>query len=530
MDTNERPKAAWLLVTALSVMSSTAMLGLSQRADERFNPYQFGPAWLERPWMAVLHPLDFALQNAVRIGNFRPVGRVVEHLNYLAAEAAAVTTGLPWYAVNGLLRILSMVVLGVLVVHVANRLAGGRPAVALLTAGAFPTLLVAYGSSSSMVVFSGMYVQTAIVIMLACVAFTRPAMFTVAPARFGPTVAYVLLGGTIALFSELAWVAAPVAGVTLLAMLQVRGQLGRRWLGVRATKLGLATGAGFVAFALPVRWYLTSVCARADASCYVASNPRPGGVTVELLVQRSVAGLPFAAWGSVLKIVRDPGFLTIAVLAGVAIWLIVRRAPLTWPSAGAGPGSVAGSGGPEPAPASADGPTIPVRAVAAWWPTVAVGVALISSAAMLSALSETVQTANNPWMGWREAPVLFAGWALVPGGIGAPVLERLPRRIGPIALAVVAGLGVSAAVSATGFQHARDANDPRLGLADSIAVAVASFDSSPTGDARRCALLDQFAVLHLDRAYQTDRMRGAADDVAQQRYGVPFCEDGPTDD
>ena len=66
-------------------------------------------------------------------------------------------------------------------------------------------------------------------------------------------------------------------------------------------------------------------------------------------------------------------------------------------------------------------------------------------------------------------------------------------------------------------------NTPAARLDDRLAQAMADFDPTPAGTARRCALRDEFFTLFAVTPFSLRRFDQAFDTAARQRAGQPFC-------
>jgi hypothetical protein len=490
----------------LSLLVTASLLGLPLRADERWYPYLFGPQRLRAPWTVVTWPLE-SIDGYLALGNFRPLGRMIEHANYLVQHLLAILTGLPMHVVLGVVRMLLVTVVVAATVWLADAVAalhtGGsrdrRQRLGIWVGAAIPGLVVASGNGSSVVLFSGLYFTSALVVVLIARAFARPVLYEAAPRSARRLLIYGVLGMVVAATNELVYLAAPTSAAVAVVGLWLRRCPPRVAASLPVMRAGLASGAGFVLVFVPSRLAIARACS--ESSCYANSSVDLSGWDPSLWAARAVSGLPMPAWWWQRYLLRrEPLWSIVLVLVALAL---AAAATVAWRSrstadAGAEPG---------------------------WWrPAVAVlavGLTVVASSALLSSLSEPVQAGLNPFAGWRETSVSVLGWGLALGS-GAMLLTSGPRLRAPrVGLATaVLGAAIAVSIGANAAKPIRDARDPRTVLADRIATEVASFGDD---DTHRCALLEEFAVLHPDRPDQHALLRRALDRSTTQRYGEPFC-------
>jgi hypothetical protein len=153
-----RRRASWLAVLAGTIVTAP-LIALPLGADERFHPYQYGSKIIEDPSLAVTGPVSFSFGNIAKIGNFRPLGRIVEHVNYFVDELVGRVFELPMNLVLGVVRILSVILLTVCVQLLLRRVLPSSANGPFVVAAKAPTLLVASGYGSPMVIFSGLYLR-----------------------------------------------------------------------------------------------------------------------------------------------------------------------------------------------------------------------------------------------------------------------------------------------------------------------------------------------------------------------------------
>jgi putative flippase GtrA len=500
--------AMLVLVTAWVV---APLVGLTLRGDERYKIYLFGSRHTEDPVALLRYPFE-TIDMFMRLGNFRPLGRLWELGQYQLVYELSLLTATPSYVVNGVWRVVSAVTLVLVTVWVVGRVL--RPFVVdvrpfqVLGGFALAASLVAAGNRNPLVVFSGLYLVTAAFTVATAGFFAEPRRFRSGSARgLGRLVWAGVLGMAAASYNELSYLAVPVSAVVLLVGLgaetltEPRRQLATV-LRSRATAAWLVFLAVFAAVAVPTRLRIRHLCSMPDNDCYVASNATVEGWSLRLLVNRVVSAAAPAGWST-----TDGGFSPPSLGAGIAAFLL---------------GAVV-----------ATASFLALRAHRSQQPRVeragAVGLALVGSAlvltnAVVASLSEQLQQGIGLGDGWRETPGAVAGLALlfVAATLLLASLDRLQR---PMLLALVVALVLGASVGrAADFNAQRSASERGSAttvLNNRIAVSLVDLDPSPAGDARRCELQEGFV-----EAYGRLTRRGmleAVDVIAEQHLGQPYC-------
>ena len=151
----------WGLVRAFvaPVLVLLPTWGAPSLADKRFHIYFFGETYSEYPGRLLTDRVSEVGQ-FLDAGNFRPVGRLVEHTLHLFAYQLSVLMGVPSHIAMAAVSSACVGLLGVglfvaLTCLTSNEpvAAGNPPLVALIGSVAFPAILIASGPMSSIVVF-----------------------------------------------------------------------------------------------------------------------------------------------------------------------------------------------------------------------------------------------------------------------------------------------------------------------------------------------------------------------------------------
>jgi hypothetical protein len=401
----------------------------------------------------------------LRLGNFRPFGRIVEwSLDLLAFSM----TGLLGVPANIALRVVSFAAAIVLTlaavifaesVTARTRLFTGTPSVlAAIVPFAVGIGFVAAGRTSTTVLFGGLYFLSAALVLTVAAVACRATRLTVPRALL-----FVLAGAALAAFNEMAALALPLATVAVLV--RERVVLAHGWRdtvrrpGVRVVAL---LWLGFLPVFLPVRAIIYSICAH--GACYAGSDVALPGAAAAL-PNRLAAWLPPLMWqraadGTHLRLIGALPLLALVVLA-----VLARGAARQLPRL-----------------AVLDRrQSFGLAAVAA--------VALLLGAA-LAALNSDLQTLarQGVWgQGWRESGLTSAA-----GGVLVLAVAVARRR--RWAAAALVPLVVAGAIGVAANKAVRDSSSSGSYpyLHDRIALEIADFDPTPAGDARRCALRELF--------------------------------------
>ena len=469
------------------------LLYLVADADHRYNVYWHGSIVRERPWRLVTDNLR-SVPMYVGFGNFRPLGRMLEWSVDTVAYVFGEVTHLPVQVGLRLVAALAAAVLCAAAVVFAEAVTApgrmfaeppSRP-IALLPF-AFAAGLCAAGRLSTTVLFGGLYFLSAALVLAVAAWVCR------AP-RWG--VLLVLAGATLAVFNEVAALAPPLATAAVLA----RGGRAR-------PRSALLLWAGFLPVFVPIRFLLYQACR--DGGCYGNSDlvlgPGAGGA----LTNRLTAWLPPLQWGEAM---RDAGPLG-KVVFGVAVVVLALLAARVFAELPRLPGL--------------DRPRA-VRLAVAGGSVLLLGAVLGSINPQTQALAE----AGRWGLGWRDSGLTAAGGALLLAGLLALAVRAVATRVALVVL-VLLGAGTTTVNQAYAVGGDRL---PYAVLTGAIATEVAQFDPRPSGNARRCTLLDQFGAMFRTAPYSrfasgelpgthssAQRMAVTASMATEQMYGRPFC-------
>ena len=502
-------RRTWWRAALVPLTVCAPIVALAPTADHRFNIYWHGGMFRDDPLGIVTHTLR-TLPGYLGMGNFRPLGRMVEKALDLAAYTLGDLVGLPANVAFRLVSFVSAIVLTVVAVLFAESMVARgrlfrRPPSRLAAAVPFAVGagFVAAGTASPVILFGGLYLLSAALVLGVAAAACR-----VGPDRprqdsrrgWWRALLLIVAGATLACVNEIAYLALPFA--TAAVLLRGRFVLGlpvRRLLtGAPARVLGLLW-LGFLPVFGTVRAVIYRHCS--DGECYRNSDIVLGPDVVLAEPARLAAWFPPVMWQVATAGTGRwlAGLLPVAALAvlGLLAWRALRDLRHL-------------------APVSR-GPALALAGAA---------LCLLVLGATMAAINGEVQSivTDGAWgQGWRDTAVTAPAGALL---LAAVVHAVSARR------AVVAGLVVVLAAAGVASTAANNRFADRLGsrapavLANRIAQEMAGFDRSAAGNLRRCALRAEFRTMYADVAFSLRRFDESLDLAARQTAGVPFCAGG----
>ncbi|MDR6325565.1 hypothetical protein [Actinoplanes couchii] len=505
MSVGSPPTARWGHVARrcalVPIIVLTPLLAVAPTRDHRFNVYWHGGLFRDDPAAIVSHTIASG-DAYLRLGNFRPLGRMLEKSLDLLAFTGVQQLGLPASVMLRAVSILAAVALTFAAVLLAEsvltrgRLIGSTPStVALLLPYAIGAGFVAAGQDSTTVLFGGLYWGTAALVLTVAATACQIDRF-----RWWHGVLAVTAGAALAVFNEPAYFAVPIATAAVLVRGRfVLGLTPRELLGSAGVRFAALLWAGFLPVAGVVRWIIRGFCA--GGGCYQGSDLIVDGRTILLLPVRMTAWLPPLQWQAATAGGRG-GWLwglvpviALVLLAGLAVRTArdLKKAPR---------------------PANRDLTALALLAVV-----------ILACGALLAALSVAVRSAMSGrelWeQGWRDSALT------VPGGmlLAVALLVLAGPRLLPWSLAA---LVVCGAVSATANRaYADTAATVRAAQLDNrIAAAMGSFERGRAGNSRRCALLDEALRANVGKPFLQRRYTVSLDVASQSLASMPFCERG----
>jgi hypothetical protein len=500
-------RRTWWRVVLVPLTVLAPLVALAPTRDHRFNIYWHGAMFRDNPLEIVPHTIR-SLPGYLGVGNFRPLGRMLEKALDLAAYALTDVLGLPINVTFRLVSFLSAIVLCAVAVLFAESLVSRgrlfRQAPSRLAATvpfAVGAGFVAAGPASPVILFGGLYLLSgALVLGVAAAACRVGADRT----RLGWWRIALLLpaGAALACFNEIAYLALPFATAAVLLRGTLVLGLGRRRVltNLPARVLG-ALWLGFLPVFIAVRAIIYGYCA--DGDCYNNSDINLGPDVLTAGPVRMIAWFPPLMWRTAAS---DGGWSwlsgVIPVLALVVLAVLARLAVRDLSRLS----------------------TVDRRQAAG---LAAAAFTLLVLGATLAALNGQVQSivAAGHWgQGWRDTSVTAAAGALLLVALGHLLSARRTVAVALVLVFALAAVGSAAAnkryadrISVTG---------PDL-LANRLALEMADFDRSSAGDVRRCRLRDEFRVRAVGSVYSLAHFDESFELAAREIAGTPFCSAAP---
>ncbi|WP_157751983.1 hypothetical protein [Actinoplanes derwentensis] len=477
----------------------TPLLAVAPTRDHRFNVYWHGGMFRDDPAAIVSHTIASG-DAYLHLGNFRPLGRMLEKSLDLLAFTGMQQLGLPASVMLRAVSILAAVALTFATVLLAEsllnrgRLLGSTPStVALLLPYAVGAGFVAAGQDSTTILFGGLYFGTAALVLGVAAIACRLDRF-----RWWHGVLAVTAGAALAVFNEPAYFAVPITtAAVLLRGRFVLGRTSRELLGSAGLRFAALLWIGFLPVFATVRWLISGICA--GGGCYQGSDLIVDGRTILLLPVRMTAWLPPLQWRAAT-----------ASTSGTWLWGLVPVIVLVLLTVLAVRTGKALRSAPRPANRDLTG-------------LAALAVVIAAAGALLAALSVAVRTAMSGrelWeQGWRDSALTVPGGMLL--AVALLLMAGRHALLGVLAAAVLCGT-----VSATANRAFADtAGTVRAAQLDNrIAAAMGSFERGRAGNARRCALLDEALRANTGKPFLQHRYADSLDVASRTLAEVPFCD------
>lgn len=549
-------KKPLLHVAGPSALIMAPLLGLTFHSDQRIMMYWLTGSFGADP-LAIVNQNLAEIDDFLRQGNFRPLGRFVIYMEQASIFEVAAGTGVAPHVIQGVVRLVMVAALAVAATSfvvalydsarsasaagagtVRRRLFSLSAPVPPVLAG-FPLVLastiVVSGALHPVSFFPFFFVSTAIYTLLVPLYVCSDTAMTRRGLSFGGAVACAVLGMVSAMTSELLYLVPVVCLLTLAARGALSRQSGRQLVRSSAFSRLIALSTGFGAVFVPSRLAIAAECARGE--CYEGSDPALSTLAVEQWLGRAVAGLQWETLSSTLA--GDYGNLSSArdpIDFATNVWLILVVVSLGYFAVAA---AVRVSRPPE----SADGLGAEAqRRLGAVLCGFGILLSLVSS--LMVSLSEGLQGWNNRGFGldqWRDSLLVQVSWALVFYGLAVIGLSLVNRPYGPYAgrhtedrraRRAWLAAGVAAAVFVMSM-NAFMANDKfslwrRSGsdgsIVNLISTASVDFDRSVRGRAIRCELISAYADRNCKDCWHSGaRVLEELNRLSRSRYGEDFC-------
>ena len=525
------------------------LLGLTFNSDQRIMMYWLTGTFGADPFAIVNQNLT-EIDEFLRQGNFRPLGRFVMYMEQTSIFEIAAGTGVAPHVIQGVVRLIMVSALAVAVMcfvvalHDSARSASisgaATPRRRLLDSSAplppvlacFPLVLastfVVSGSLHPVSFFPFFFVSVAIYTLLVPLYVCSGTAMARGGIGTRPAILCAVLGMVSAMTSELLYLIPVVCLLTLGARGWLSRQPGRELVRSSAFSRFVALSAGFLVVFVPSRLAIAAECSRHE--CYEGSSAVLSNLAVEQWLGRAVAGLQFETLSSTLagdydnlSPARDPlDFAT-------NVWLILVVLSL-------GFFAVVAAARMSRSPAAGDGLSAEAQrrlgAVLCGFGGV---LALVST--LMVSLSAGLQDWHDRGLGlnpWRDSLLVQISWALIFYGLIVIALsytghqrEGRPIRRRWLAAAVAAAVLV---MSMNAFM----ANDKfsiwrRTGsdgsVVNLISTASVDFDRSERGQAIRCELMAAYTERNncTDCWHSGARVLEELNRLSRSRYNADFC-------
>jgi hypothetical protein len=492
----------WLRCALVPLIVLAPLVGLAPTADHRFNLYWHGGLFRHHPLSIVPHTLR-SIPGYLTLGNFRPLGRMLEKALDLLAYGLGNLAGVPVTIPFRLVSFAAAAVLTAVAVLLAESMVARGPlfsrppstmaaTVPFAVGGAF----VAAGSASPAVLFGGLYLLSAALVLGVAAAACR----VVRRIGWWRGTALLAAGAALASFNEITYLALPFA--TAAVAIRHRVILSQRWRSIPAGPAARAVALlwlGFLPVFVVVRLVIHGHCA--GGGCYRGSDLAAGPAAALALPVRMMAWLPPVAWRTATQSAQRPWWLgAVPVLAlialGVLAWRAVRDLPRLTPVGRRDGYALAGA-----------------------------AVVLLALGAGLGSLNADVQrlVAHHRWgQGWRDTAVTAVAGAIALTAVLHAGTSSRRRATG--AIVVVLALAATGSTAANKSYRDQLAPGQPAVLANRIAAEMADLDRTPAGDARRCALRAEFRARYARSPFSLKRFDESLDVAARQQAGVRFCE------
>jgi hypothetical protein len=501
----------------LPVLVLLPTVGAAFAADKRFNVYRFGGEYAQRPSGVVtdqIRNIDFYLS----LGNFRPLGRIVERSQDLLTFQLAEFLSVPFHVSMRVVNLISVGLLSVLCVLVAAALATEhpvsrqRPAThAVLTPLAFASLLIIVNGNSSVVLFTDLYAASVAVVLGASLLAARHDLLHRSSLSLSAYAAAAVLGVVLASFNEVAALALPAMVIAIIARGRLTLNLSMSALmRSAAARVTAMTWLGFLAVTVPVRAVIARRCA--EGECYAASDVSVSADAAVAFAHRVASALPgghvfwlrsgeLADWRSFAHI---PTLLLVASIVAIAFVSLRQTMRTSQP---------------------------PSRALFA---PVLFGTMLIIIGSLMASLSRDLQQQIQQGLpvgsGWRETLIVLSGTALVLASLTSFVARSITSRLDvrgvhPVHAGVATLLAFMAVVAMLG--NASWTRQQVAGVEPALHNRIAVQMVSPAADEGiRCALFREFTEIN-DNEEHRIRLAEALDWAEQSLRGRPWCQEGP---
>lgn len=545
-----RSRSLGWITTIPALLVTAPLLGIAFQNDERRSAYRHAARGRDNPIDALVYGYD-SVDTFLDLGNFRPLGRFVVSLSSGLAFETAEATGLAPHAVNGVVRLLSVLLLAVVATRVVAALSGPSGHRMELIVILYPLVLgmtlVANGRGGPLVYFPGIFVVTAAAVLAVCLAVAREGDMCRRRLRAGELLVMGLLGASAALLHDLAYMAPPLAAAFIVARSAATGLPWRNLVRSAASGRWAALTIGFLLVFVPVRLVIAVRCGQHQ--CYAPSDLSFSGDIAGLMATRLISGSPSAGWNLISDLTRRYGLdfslgdllanaflsLLMAAIVAVVVTTAVRATAYA--------GRHAATEAPSDETVTSEGvvahepldPAAQSSVLRQQWHTgVALGLFAVATAALpalLVSLSRWLQQSRIDH-GWRDTVIVQVGWSFAISSVLLLFLAAVsryighdPHRICAACAAVLLGVGLSYTLLTNSRLAEIDRRTPESVITAQIATATVSYDSTVAGNELRCALIDAYSREVPEHLWvSAPGVLEDLDELMLSRHGKPFCD------
>ena len=537
-----------LHIAGPSALIMAPLLGLTFHSDQRIMMYWLTGAFGADPFAIVNQNLA-EIDDFLRQGNFRPLGRFVIYMEQTSIFEIAAGTGVAPHVIQGVVRLIMVSALAVAAMcFVVALYDSARSASASGAATArrrlldpstplppvlagFPLVVastfVVSGALHPVSFFPFFFVSMAIYTLLVPLYVCSGTAMARRGLTFGQAILCGALGMVSAMTSELLYLVPLVCLLTIGARGWLSRQSARELVRSSASWRFIMLSAGFLAVFVPSRLAIAAECSRGE--CYEGSAAALSTLSVEQWLGRAVAGLQWETLSSTLagdydnlSSTRDPiDFVT-------NVWLIPVVLSLVYLAVAA---AIRVTRAPESADRLPAGAQRRFGALLCGFGSL---LALVST--LMVSLSEGLQGWHERGFGldqWRDSLLVQISWALVFYGLAVIALSFIGRgREDRRARRAWLAAGVAAAVFVMSM-NAFMVNDKfsiwrRSGsdgsVVNLISTASVDFDRSERGQAIRCELISAYADRNCTDCWHSgQRVLEELNRLSRSRYGADFC-------
>ncbi len=525
------------------------LLGLAFQSDQRTYIYHFAARLNVNPVLIFDSVYSEIGKYLIKVGNFRPIGRLIISTEESLRFDIAAATGVPPHIVQGIIKLMMISALAVVATRLVSVLHGSavhrfqsrfgenrfvdkiisHPIVEPFPLILASTLIVA-GLHHPLSLFPFFLIGNMIILLGIPLLMASDKGIYDKGITKSEILGNVLLGLVAASTYELLYLLPIVCLIMILIRAKLAGFTVQLLLHSKGFFRFIVFCSSFVLVFIPIRIMIAVNCSRID--CYDGTEISFSGLSFIHWLVRSISGVPLVypfinknapkAMPNDLDIVSDNKWLTISYL--ILLVLVIRASIRYVRSTSLGM-------------SFSDNKRLSVS-------NIMVGLTFIILPPLLISLTGTAQRWQASGYGykqWRDSLLVQIGWAFLIYGVVIYLLSTLGlrrarkladrntdsvniREIFRFIVMVVVLLGlVSSALIANSVYATDRRSEQYTNYSNLISTATIEFDNSELGNAVRCHLITAFPE---GTHYSTDRYIQSLNELALAKYDSEFCLDG----